>query len=168
MSLVAVRSQLKSLVTKPRSAPVSGTLVMPSTGTNILALPLVQTVIATGNNEDWVDCLQFLVDNKSGNQASFPQLDLRGIDFEMAIRRGPGDAEVIIEASTADGTMAVGAPPNIGFLIWYVSYADVMQYKEAGDYVGDIIALDGNFIRTCVQINPLTIFQGIAYDNTQS
>jgi hypothetical protein len=101
-----------------------------------------------------------LVDNGSGDTTTMSQLDLRGIDFEMAIRRAPGDAEVIIQTSTTEGTMAVGAPPNIGFLIWYVALAEVMQYKEAGSYVGDIVAMDGNFTRTCVQIN-LTLFEGI-------
>lgn len=133
---------------------------MPSTGTNILAIPLVQLQIDTGNNEDWVDTIDFVVDNGSGNIDTFPQLDLRGIDFVMEIRRAPGDHEVIIQASTFDGTMAVGAPPRYGFLIMYVPLLGVMQYKEAGSYVGDIVALDGNFTRTIAQID-LTIFEGI-------
>jgi hypothetical protein len=140
--------------------PAAGTRMMPSTGTNILAIPVVLMDVETGNNEDWVDCIQFLVDNGSGDTTTMPQLDLRGIDFEMEVRRQPGDHEVIIQASTLNGTMAVGAPPNIGFLIWYVPLDEVMQYKEAGNYVGDIIAMDGNFTRTIVQIN-LTIFEGI-------
>jgi hypothetical protein len=133
---------------------------MPTTPTNILALPVVQAVIDTGNNEDWVDTILYLVDDGSGDPTGMPQLDLRGIDFLMEIRRASGDNEVIIEASTLDGTMAVGAPPNFGFLIIYVPLDDVMQYKEAGSYIGDIIAFDGAFQRRCCTID-LNIIEGV-------
>lgn len=133
---------------------------MPSTSTNILALPLVVANIITGNNEDWVDTFEFTVDNGSGAPGTFPQLDIRGIDFWMIVRRQAGDHEVIIEASTMDGSMAVGAPPNYGFLILYVPLDGVMEYKEAGSYVGDILAIDGNFSVTTIQFD-LTIYEGI-------
>jgi hypothetical protein len=158
MSIVEVR---KPSLVKPRAYPTSGSSLMPSTGTNILAMPIVQIDVETGNNEDWVDVLQWTVDNGSGTPATFADLDLRGIEFELMVRRSAVDNEVIIAASTLEGTMAVGAPPNIGFLIWYVPLDEVMQYKEAGSYVGDIVAMDGNFVRTVVQIN-LTIFEGIS------
>lgn len=154
MSIVAVRKPA------PLVAPVEGSSMMPSTGTNILAMPLIQIDVETGNNEDWVDVLQWTVDNGSGAPATFPDLDIRGIEFSMEVRRSAADAEVILAASTLEGTMAVGAPPNIGFLIWYVPLEEVMQYKEPGNYVGDIVAMDGNFTRTVVQLN-LTIFEGI-------
>jgi hypothetical protein len=158
MSIVEVR---QPPLVKPRAYPVSGSSIMPSTGTNILAMPIVQIDVETGNNEDWVDVLQWTVDNGSGTPATFPDLDLRGIAFEMMVRRSATDSEVIIAASTLEGTMAVGAPPNIGFLIWYVPLDEVMQYKEPGSYVGDIVAMDGNFVITVVQMN-LTIFEGIS------
>lgn len=153
MTIVAVKPA-------PLVLPVEGGITMPSTGTNILAMPLVQIDVETGNNEDWVDVLQWTVDNGSGDPSSFPDLDIRGIEYSMEVRRAATDAEVILAASTLEGTMAVGAPPNIGFLIWYVPLEEVMQYKEPGNYVGDIVAMDGNFTRTVVQMN-LTIFEGI-------
>ena len=153
---MSVSSQPLDIVTQPTGKPA----MMPSTGTNILALPLVTATIITGNNEDWVDTIQYTVDNGSGAPSSFPQLDLRGIDFLMEIRHQAADNEVVIQASTMDGTMAIGAPPNYGFLIIYVPLAEVMMYKEPGSYVGDIVAMDGNFTITAIQIN-LTIFEGV-------
>lgn len=148
-------------IAPPQPTPPYGSpATMPSTSTNILALPLVEAVIVTGNNEDWVDTFQFLVDNGSGAPGTYPQLDLRGIDFQMIVRRQLGDHEVIVEASTADGSMAVGAPPNYGFLILYVPLEGVMEYKSAGTYVADIVASDGNFTITTIQI-ALTIFEGV-------
>jgi hypothetical protein len=138
----------------------AGVQMMPTTTTNILALPVVQAVIDTGNNEDWIDTILFLVDNGSGDPTTMSQLDLRGMDFQMEIRRAVGDNEVIIEASTMAGTMAIGAPPNFGFLIIYVSLDEVMQYKEAGSYIGDIVAFDGAFQRRCVLID-LNIVEGV-------
>lgn len=142
------------------SLPLPEPVVMPSTNTNILALPLVTAEIITGNNEDWVDTIQYLVDNGTGDTGTFPQLDLRGIDFVLEVRHALGDHEVVIQASTFDGTMAVGAPPNYGFLIIYVPLDSVMKYKEAGNYVADIVAMDGKFTITAVQID-LTIFEGV-------
>jgi hypothetical protein len=61
--------------------------------TNILALPLVQLEVETGNNEDWIDSILFLVapDDPDNPPPTAPQLDLRGIDFEMEIRREADD-----------------------------------------------------------------------------
>jgi len=134
---------------------------MPMSKTNILALPIVLADIVTGNNEDWVDTILFLIDNGSGDPTSMAQLDLRGIDFRMEIRRQTGDNEVIIQASTMDNTMAVGAQPNYGYLIIYVPLDEVMQYKSPGTYVGDIVAIDGAFTRRVIMIDPLTIIEGV-------
>lgn len=142
------------------SPPLGHPRMMPATTTNILALPVVEAVIESGNGEDFVETFLYLVDDGSGDPNNFPQLDLRGMDFIMTIRRAAGDNEIVMRASTADGTMAVGAPPNIGYLIAYQSLEDVMQYKEAGNYVGDILAYDGNFSRVCLLID-LTIIEGI-------
>jgi hypothetical protein len=140
--------------------PLGHPRMMPSTGTNILALPVVEATIESGNGEDFVETFLYLVDNGSGDATTFPQLDLRGIDFTMTIRRAAGDNEIIMRASTLEGTMAIGAPPNIGYLICYQSLEDVMQYKEADSYVGDILAFDGNFSRVCLLIS-LTITEGV-------
>jgi hypothetical protein len=133
---------------------------MPSTSTQILALPICAAVIETGNNEDWVDSILFLIDNGSGDQTTMQQLDLRGIDFIMEIRRAVADNEVIIHASTLDFTMAIGAQPNFGYLLIYVPLEEVMQYKAPGQYVGDIVAMDSDFTRRVINID-LTIVEGV-------
>jgi hypothetical protein len=121
--------------------------------TNILAIPLGHAVIQTGTNEDWIDCIQYLV-GEGG-----PQLDLRGIDFEMEIRRAPPDHEVILRASTDDGSLSVGASPNFGYLIFYVK-EEVMEQRQADTYVGDVRASADGFQRVILTID-LTIIQGI-------
>jgi hypothetical protein len=140
--------------------PAPRDAAMPSTNTQILALPLCSAIIETGNNEDWVDTILFLIDNGSGDQSTMQQLDLRGIDFVMEIRRAVADNEVIIQASTLDQTMAIGGQPNYGYLIIYVPLAEVMQYKTPGEYVGDIVAIDGSFTRRVMNID-LTIVEGV-------
>ena len=139
--------------------PLARITSMPVAQTNILALPTVIMSIETGNNEDWIDTIKYLVDDGSGITDQMPQLDLRGIDFEMEIRRRPENHEVVIRASTAEGTMAIGAAPNYGFLIIYVPLS-TMQTQDAQSYVGDIRASDGNFSRVCAQID-LSIVLGI-------
>lgn len=132
----------------------------PSTNTQILALPVAHAIIETGNNEDWVDTILFVIDNGTGDPNSMAQLDLRGIDFVMEIRRQAADNEVIIQASTFENTMAIGAQPNFGFLIIYVPLDEVMQYKSPDQYVGDITAMDGSFTRRIMTID-LTIIEGV-------
>lgn len=128
--------------------------------TNVLALPLVSMTVATGTNEDWIDSLKFVVNDASSldfNQ--LPQLDLRGITFEMEIRRAAPDHEVILAASTTDGRLIIGNPPDFGFLIINVPL-DQMEVKQPGQYVGDIVASDAVNSRVCAQIN-LSIVEGI-------
>jgi hypothetical protein len=125
--------------------------------TNILSLPLAHLTVVTGNNEDWIDTILYLVTNADGTPG--PQLDLRGISFDMEIRSQPPAHEVILRATTDDGSLSVGAPPNVGYLIFYVPLA-VMQYRAAGDYVGDIRARDGQFDRVALTLD-LTILEGV-------
>jgi hypothetical protein len=135
---------------------------MPATEavTNVLSLPLVQVLIETGNNEDWIDSIKFVVDDGTELDVSLmPQLDLRGITFEMEIRRQPGDSEVILGASTDSGTLQVGAPPDFGFLLILIPLAE-MQNMTAASYVGDIVGRDNYNTRVAVQI-ALTIVEGI-------
>ena len=128
--------------------------------TNVLALPLVSMTVATGTNEDWIDTLKFVVnDGSSEDFNQLPQLDLRGITFEMEIRRAAPDHEVILSASTKDGRLIIGAPPDFGFLIINVPL-DQMQIKQPGAYVGDIVASDEINSRVCTQIS-LSIVEGI-------
>lgn len=122
--------------------------------TNLLSMPLVEIAVQTGNNEDWVDSLLFLVD-----EAGSEQLDIRNIAFEMEVRRQATDHEVILGASTAAGTLRTGEAPNYGFLIIAVPLAD-MKTKLAGTYVGDIRGTDPSNTRRVVLIN-LTIVEGL-------
>jgi hypothetical protein len=129
--------------------------------TNILALPLVAMVIETGTNEDWIDSIKYTVDPADGSLSpeDWPQLDLRGIDFEMEIRRSATDHEVILNASTEKGTLAIGAPPNYGFLLINVPLHDI-KHIFAGEYVGDIRASVGEVMRVAIQVE-LTISEGV-------
>jgi hypothetical protein len=123
--------------------------------TNILALPLAHLVIEVANNEDWVDSLVFVVSGTDPPE----QLDLRGIAFEMHIRRQPEVHEIVLDASTADRRLSVGSPPNIGFLIFYVPQ-ETMKGLWAGKYVGDVRARDLNFERVVFTVE-LTVIEGI-------
>jgi hypothetical protein len=123
---------------------------------NLLAMPLCSLVIETGNNEDWIDSIKFVIDVDEDPQ---PQLDLTGIDFEMEVRRTPDDVEVILAASTANGTLMIGDAPDTGFLIIQVPLAD-MKDKKAGKYVADIVGMDGEFTRAVAQIE-LVILEGV-------
>ena len=128
--------------------------------TNVLALPQVALVVATGTNEDWINSLKFVVDDGGGGDVnSLPQLDLRGIKFEMEIRRAPPEHEVILAGSTVDGRLLIGNPPDYGFLIIQIPVKD-METRPPGNYVGDIVGSDGFNSRVCAQIS-LEIVEGI-------
>jgi hypothetical protein len=58
-----------------------------------------------------------------------------------------------------DGTLAIGAPPNIGYLLIHIPY-DIMKYKFSGNYIGDIRASDDDDRRVIVQFT-LNIFDGV-------
>jgi len=123
---------------------------------NILSMPRVGLGITTGNNEDWVDAIEWTVN--TGDPVP-PQLDLRGIDFSMEIRRTATDHEVLLGASTAGGTLRVGTPPDFGFLIIQVPLVE-MQNMAAGSYVGDIVGQDEFYSRVVATID-LTIIEGV-------
>jgi hypothetical protein len=125
----------------------------------VLALPLANLVMQVGNNEDWVDALKYVINQPGGDPNTWPQLDIRGIDFEMEIRRSPPDNEVILHATSAAGSLTVGASPNYGCLVWYMPLA-TMQTLQPGSYVGDVRASDDYFERVCLTID-LTILEGI-------
>jgi hypothetical protein len=123
---------------------------------NLLAMPQVRLTIETGNNEDWIDSIKFMVDT---GEPVLPQLDIRGIVFDMEIRRAATDHEVVLTASTENNTLLVGAPPDFGFLLFNIPLAQ-MRNQRAGTYVGDITGRDGMFTRTVAQID-LIIIEGV-------
>lgn len=127
--------------------------------TNILALPLAAMVITTGTNEDWIDSMLFLVADGSGDPTLYPQLDLRGIHFQMMIRHHVDDVEVQIEASTTDGLLKLGDYPNYGYLIIAIDN-DIMKERPPGAYVGDIVASDETFTRRVVTFD-LNLVEGV-------
>jgi hypothetical protein len=134
--------------------------------TNVLALPLVAVAITTGNNEDWVDAIEFVVDDGTGMQIDdMPQLDIRGIIFEMEVRRSASDNEVVLGASTESGTLVIGAPPDWGFLIIQIPLVE-MQNMTAADYVADITGRDAFNQRAAVQI-ALTVAEGVTRQPVQ-
>jgi hypothetical protein len=138
---------------------VSEQLVLQTPSSNLLAMPAVEISVITGNNEDWIDSILFLVDDGSGNTAGMPQLDLTGITFDMEIRATIDDHEVVIRASTEDNTLRVGDPPNFGYLLIGISH-DTMKMQKAGAYVGDIVGSDSISVRRCVGID-LEIVEGV-------
>ena len=129
--------------------------------TNVLALPPAHIVIEASNNEDWVDSLVYTVAAGAAGPGSPPppQMDLRGIQFEMMLRRRPQDHEVILGSATLAGSLSVGAAPNYGHLIFYFSHT-VMRRLWPGRYVGDVIARDRRFERVALTID-LTVIHGI-------
>lgn len=120
--------------------------------TNILALPLAHLTIETGNNEDWVDVISYVTPDDQ-------PVDLRGIDFEMEIRRRPEVSEVVLRATSANQWLSIGAVPRHNYLVIYVPESE-MRGHFAGQYVGDIRAKDARFFRRIVTID-LAIVQGI-------
>ena len=125
---------------------------------NVLALPLAHLVIEVANNADWIDSLVYLVTTPDSDQPG-PQLDLRGIAFQMHIRRRPEDNEIVLAGSTADGTLSIGPAPNYGYLILSVA-EETMRGIWPGEYVGDVRASDGRFERVALTID-LTVIEGI-------
>lgn len=124
---------------------------------NLLAIPLVQLTVVTGNNEDWVDSIKFVIG--TGSEPDPPQLDIRGIIFEMEVRREADDPEVVLGATTANNTLMVGSPPDVGYLIINIPYDD-MRGMRAGPYVADIVGRDDFHTRVIIQID-LTITEGV-------
>jgi hypothetical protein len=122
---------------------------------DVLALPLAHLVIEAANNEDWIDSLVYLVTGSPGPA----QLDLRGIAFEMHVRRRPQDNEVVLYGSTKDGGVTVGVAPNYGHLIFYVAQ-DNMRRVYPGRYVGDVRASNDRVERVCLTFD-LTVIEGI-------
>jgi hypothetical protein len=131
----------------------------PAVTSNLLALPLLALTVETGNSEDWIESIKYVVSVADTPPEDLPQVDLRGIDFEMEVRRTAPAHEVVFNATTDDGSIAIGEPPDFGFLIINVGF-DEMKGVQAGRYIADIRGKDGKYTRICIQID-LTIFNGI-------
>jgi hypothetical protein len=126
---------------------------------NILALPLAFVSIETANNQDWIESFKYVVDDGSGIVDGMPQLDLRGIAFEMELRRSRDDHEVLIHATTDNHQLAIGAFPNYGFLLLDVS-VDEMKMITAGNYIADIVARNGEYQRKAMELT-VVITEGV-------
>jgi len=126
--------------------------------TNVLAIPLAQVTVVTGTNEDWIDSILYLVGPEPITPES-SQFDLSGIEFQMEVRRNADDHEVILDASTKEKTLAIGPPPDFGYLLILIPY-DEMKYLHPGEYVADITASADGYTRRVVLIN-LTIIEGV-------
>ena len=124
--------------------------------TNLLAMPLAILQVQTGTNEDWIDSVKYVVDT---GETDPPQLDIRGILFEMEVRRQTDDHEVVISATTEDGTLSIGEAPDFGFFLFNID-KEVMKRQTPGKYVADVVGIDAEFRRVTIQID-LTIFEGI-------
>jgi hypothetical protein len=124
--------------------------------TNVLALPLAEADIASSNNEDWIDAFEYLAGE---NVNTADRLDLRGISFELMVRRAADNHEVVAWASTADGTIQLGTTPDSNVLIINVPF-EQMRTRAPGVYVADMIARDAVYQRRVMIIN-LEIVEGI-------
>lgn len=122
-------------------------------------MPLVSMDVVTGTNEDWIDSIKFVVDDGSGNVDTMPQLDLTGIEFTMEVRRQAPENEVILRGSTVDGGLAIGMPPDFGFLLINLDH-EQMKVVRPGTYVADIVGKDEITIRRVVTMN-LEVVYGI-------
>lgn len=125
----------------------------------ILALPLAFVTIETSNNQDWIESFKYLVDDGTDNLDGMPQLDLRGIQFEMEVRRSTDDNEVLIHATTENHQLTIGAFPNYGFLLFDVPVGEMLNILP-DQYVADVVAKDGSFVRKIMDIT-LTIDDGV-------
>ena len=115
----------------------------------------------TGNNEDMIESILFAIGGTGSTTLNVPpnQLDLRGIEFNMYVRRSATDHEVLMTASTDDLSLAIGAFPNVGFLLFYIPI-DQMKIRQPGIYVADVVASADKYTRRCLVID-LTIVEGI-------
>lgn len=128
--------------------------------TNILSIPLTRMTVLTGNNEDWYESIKYVVGADSEpNVDLLPQLDLRGVEFEMEVRHKSTDHEVVLAANGGNRRLGIGPFPNYGFLLIQVPI-DAMKPQLPGSYVADVVATDGSYTRKVIEMD-LTIVEGI-------
>ena len=95
---------------------------------DVWELPLIDLQFEVGTNEDWVDSIELL------DEDGVTPLDLTGIAFRLQVRKTAPDHTVLIDASTAAGSLLVGN----GVVGLYV-LEDTMHGVPPGDYVLDIV-----------------------------
>jgi hypothetical protein len=128
----------------------------PPVQTNLLAMPLIDMTVQTGTNEDWISAIKYLVDDGTTNP---PQMDLRGITFNMEVRATIESHDVVLTASTDDGTIMIGMSPDYGYLLFNIPLKMIAQLIP-GTYVGDVVGADGLAVRRVIVID-LQIVEGI-------
>ena len=126
---------------------------------NLLALPLTRLEIQVGNQEDWIDTVKYIAEPIDSENPDPAQVDLRGIEFEMEVRRSAEDHEVVLSGNSDDGSLSIGIPPDYGYLIIYIT-SDRMKERLAGVYVGDIVGRDESYSRKLIEFD-LTIVEGV-------
>lgn len=70
--------------------------------TNILYMPAVVMQMTVGNNEDWIDGLEY-----QDEQTPAEPISLDGIDFEMEMRVVAQSATVVLRAATDNNLIRV-------------------------------------------------------------
>jgi hypothetical protein len=120
--------------------------------TAILTLPLVELLVTTGNNEDWIDSIQYLQNDE------ITPVDISGIFFAMEMRRVAADVDVVITASTDDGRLSAGGVGN-SFLLINVPLS-LMDDVAPGDYVADIVGKADGYSRVVARLE-INLFQGV-------
>ena len=125
--------------------------------TNLFAMPLVSMSVQTGTNEDWISAINYIVNDSAGGFLS--QLDLRGIRFEMEVRPTTPSHDVVITASTDDGTLTIGADPDCGFFLFHVPVIK-MSMVFPGTYVGEVRGSDGFGMRRVIDV-ALEVVEGV-------
>lgn len=136
------------------------TFADPTVASNILAMPFVIMSVTTGTNEDWIDSIKYVVDDGGGDPDDMPQLDLNGIVFFMEVRRTVEDKEVVIRASSQDGTLDIGDSPNFGYFFITIEHS-VMKYILPGTYIADVVGIDAAGVeRRLIEIT-LNLVEGI-------
>jgi hypothetical protein len=120
--------------------------------TNILILPLAQITVITGNNENWLDSLQYVEFD------GLTPVDLTGISFLMEMRHLGPDVEVFVRGSTEDGKLVVGGTNN-SFLLINIPHEE-MKEVPAQEYVADITANADGYTRVIAQLT-VAVFQGV-------
>ncbi len=116
---------------------------------DVWELPLIDLQFEVGTNEDWVDSIELL------DEDGVTALDLTGIAFRLQVRKTAPDHTVLIDASTAAGSLLVGN----GVVGLYV-LEDTMRGVPPGDYVLDIVGeKDGRVSRLAT--GTVKVLQGV-------
>jgi hypothetical protein len=117
--------------------------------TNLLAMPLVHIRFETGNNEDWIDGINYVTPFNE-------PVDLRGIDFHMQIRNRPDEYDVSLYPSTVNKLLIV----SYNCLVIHIPLWKMENIWTVAEYVGDILGSDGHFFRVVATFD-LRVIHGV-------